>query len=78
MSKYRDKAAGFAEGKAAKDRPEFVTDEHLTFLDELRESAVCNMFGARIYINEEFPELTTKEAAAVLSYWMKTFGTDNR
>jgi hypothetical protein len=27
-------------------RPEFLTDEHFQFLDELRESGEINMFGA--------------------------------
>jgi hypothetical protein len=39
----------------------------------LRESGVTNMFGARPYLMREFPELNSKEASAVLAYWMKTF-----
>tara|TARA_R110002020_G_scaffold26072_7_gene84378 strand:+ start:830 stop:1042 length:213 start_codon:yes stop_codon:yes gene_type:complete len=53
-------------------RPEIVTDEHLTYLDELRESGETNMFGARPYVAEEFA-LEDKDAAAVLKYWMQTF-----
>lgn len=54
-------------------RPDCVTDEHLIFLDELRESGETNMFGARPYLMDEF-ELDKKTAAIVLSYWMKSFG----
>lgn len=62
-------------------RPAFVTDEHLTFLDELRESGETNMFGAGPYLDEEFPELregkrshrSSDKARAILSYWMDTF-----
>lgn len=57
-----------------KTKPEIVTEEHLEYLDELRESGETNMFGARPYLMREFPDLTTKEAGEVLYYWMKSFG----
>lgn len=53
-------------------RPDFVTDEMLEFLDELRESGDTNMFGATPYIQSAFP-LERVEARAVLVYWMDTF-----
>ena len=54
-------------------RPDFVTDEHLNFLDNLRESGVTNMFGASSYVKQAYPELSKSEARKVLAYWMKTF-----
>ena len=57
-----------------KERPDFVTEEHLEFLDELRESGVTNMFGAGSYIEEAFPELSESQARKVLIYWMSSFG----
>jgi hypothetical protein len=54
------------------DRPEFVTDEHLEYLDELRESGVTNMYGATSFLMEDFP-LTRQEALDTLGYWMHTF-----
>ena len=60
------------------ERPEFVTDDMLSFLDDLRESGETNMFGARPYLLEDFPELARQEAGNVLSYWMKTFGNPLR
>ena len=54
------------------EKPEILTDEHLFYLDDLRESGVINMFGAGPYLQDEF-ELTRKEANQVLSYWMRTF-----
>lgn len=54
-----------------------VSDElrsHLSFLDELRKSGDTNILGARPYIEDAFPELSEGQAAAVLGYWMKTFG----
>jgi hypothetical protein len=56
------------------ERPAFVTEEHLEYLDELRESGETNMFGARPYLMREFPLLDKNEAGMVLSYWMKSFG----
>ena len=54
-------------------KPECLTEEHLEFLDDLRESGVTNMFGARPYVQDEFPDLSTMEAKQVLLYWMETF-----
>ena len=56
------------------EKPEFLTEEHLVYLDRLRESGVTNMFGAAPFILDQFPELTEKEAKQVLTYWMETFG----
>ena len=53
-------------------KPEFVTEEHLEYLDDLRESGATNMFGAAPYLMDEFG-LDKREARAVLSYWMTSF-----
>jgi len=49
-----------------------ISEEHLDYLDCLRESGVTNMWGASVYIEEEFG-LDRKEAKELLSHWMKTF-----
>jgi len=54
-------------------KPENLTDEHLEYLDDLRESGVTNMYGAGAYLEDEF-DMTREEANQVLTYWMKTFG----
>lgn len=54
-------------------KPDFVTDEHLRFLDALRESGQTNMFGAAPYIAEMF-EVSMQQARQILTYWMRTFG----
>ena len=76
MSDRSDAAVGFEAGQ--KERPAFCTDEHLVYLDDLRVSGETNMFGARPYLMDEFPELTSNEAGAVLGYWMKSFGNPGR
>jgi hypothetical protein len=58
-------------------RPENVTDEHLAYLDDLRDSGITNMFGARPYVENEFG-CSKREATEILSYWMKSFGNPNR
>ncbi len=76
MSKYRDNPEAFKEGQ--KHRPEFCTNDHLEYLDELRESGECNMFGARPYLMNAFDDLSEADASAVLGYWMNTFGEATR
>ena len=55
------------------ERPSFVTEDHLEFLDDLRESGNTNMWGARPYLLGKFPELSTQETKEILMYWTKTF-----
>lgn len=54
------------------EKPDFVTDEHLEYLDDLRDSGVTNMFGAGAYLRDDF-DMDRKTAGAVLGYWMDTF-----
>jgi len=58
-------------------RPDSVTDERLVYLDELRESSVVNMYGAGEYVEREFGVDRT-EAKEVVTYWMETFGNEDR
>ena len=53
-------------------RPDFVEDEHLEYLDALRESGVTNMYGAGAYVQDEF-NLQKHEAGKLVMYWMSTF-----
>jgi uncharacterized protein YciI len=59
------------------ERPKGILDEHLDFLDDLRESGETNMFGATPYIIDEF-DISKSEAKKILLYWMDTFGNPNR
>ena len=54
-------------------RPDIVTDEHLQFLDLLRESGKINMFGAVPYLKKEFA-IPQEQAEEILCYWMDSFG----
>lgn len=55
------------------ERAEYIKDEHLEYLDDLRDSGVTNMWGARPYIMKEYPDLEESEAKAILIYWIDTF-----
>ena len=69
---------GLYERKRKMDRPDFVCDEHLEYLDKLRESGVTNMFDAKACVQREFDILNKKLAEDILVYWMQTFGKDDR
>ena len=47
-------------------------DEVNFFLDMLRESGVTNMYGAALYIQQQF-SLDRKTANKMLFEWMRTF-----
>ena len=52
-----------------------IRQEHLDYLDVLRESGQAYMFGAGQYIRQEFGE--SKEAAReILKYWMDNFNEE--
>ncbi|KKM07857.1 hypothetical protein LCGC14_1729730 [marine sediment metagenome] len=55
------------------DRPSWIQDDMLEFLDDLRDSAVTNMYAARPYIMDEYYMLSKQEASELLRYWQKTF-----
>jgi len=59
------------------ERPEIVTQEHLKYLDNLRESGTTNMFGAPEYVHNSF-DVTRQEAREIVKYWMETFGDDEK
>ncbi len=58
------------------EKPKIVKDEHLTYLDNLRESGETNMFGATSYIEDTFG-VSRIDARNILQYWMKSFGKEN-
>ena len=60
------------------NKPENCTIEHLEFLDALRTSGSVNMCGSSTNLNNAFPDLTKREAIKIVSYWMRTFGQEDR
>jgi hypothetical protein len=56
-----------------KERPKFLKQEHLEYLDQLRENNKINMFDAIPYLKNAFPYLLRREAQEILRYWMITF-----
>jgi len=43
------------------------------YLEDLRDSGVTNMFWAWMYIQEEYDDISRKEAHNVLALWMDIF-----
>ena len=56
------------------DKPDKMTESHLLYLDDLRESCVTNMWGAAEYLYLAFSDITYDEAKPILMYWMASFG----
>jgi len=52
---------------------EIDSSEYYDFLEDLRDSGVTNMWGARPYLSQAFPELSLQEAGKILSDWIKSF-----
>jgi hypothetical protein len=55
------------------ERPEFLTEEHLDFLYELRASGKCNMFESPVHLRTSFPELSKSDSYKVFSWWSENF-----
>lgn len=58
-------------GPEAKRRA--IMNEYFDYLDDLRESGICNMFGAAPYLAKEFG-LPMVKAKEIHLEWMRTFG----
>jgi hypothetical protein len=60
-------------------RPDIVTDEHLDFLDFIRDTGKVNMMSmtVREALMKTF-EVTWLESKEIHLYWMKSFGDENR
>lgn len=48
-------------------------EEYYKFLEALRRTGVCNMFGASIYLIECFPDLSEEDAQDILANWMSNY-----
>jgi hypothetical protein len=53
-------------------KPDGLTDDHLDYLDVLRETGKTNMFGAAPWLARAY-HLDTETARKYLSYWMRTY-----
>ena len=54
---------------------EFMKLDHKQYLDDLRETGITNMFGARPYIVSRF-KIEKSTAGKILSEWMKSYGQE--
>ena len=58
--------------KTEEARPDYCEDKHLTALDSIQESGICNMWGGSEPLRQVFPDLTVKQSAEILLYWLET------
>ena len=56
-----------------KERPDYLQEEHMEYLDSLHENTAINMFDTIPYIITEFPDFTSEKAQEILRYWMITY-----
>ena len=50
-----------------------ITEDHLHFLDGLRDAGQTNMHAAQPHLSNAYPELTEREVDTVLQYWHRTW-----
>jgi hypothetical protein len=53
-----------------------IDKEYSDYLEALRKSGKTNMFGAGVYLENEFG-LSKKDARNVLAEWMQSYQKDN-
>ena len=51
-----------------------LEQKHIKFLEELRDSARTNMWGAAPFLQRKFPELTLSQATDILVAWIASHG----
>ena len=54
------------------ERPEFVTDQMLEFMDDIRDDGQINPLGAGKDLEIEF-SISNYEASEVIKYWMHSY-----
>lgn len=48
-------------------------EEYYKFLEALRRTGVCNMYGAGVYLTKCFSNLTKLEATDILVNWIENY-----
>jgi hypothetical protein len=59
-------------------RPDFVTDEMLSYLDGVRASGIKDTRELANRLFKKFDDLTLAEVLAVIAYWLLTYGEEDR
>jgi hypothetical protein len=57
------------------ERPAIATAKHFSALESIRQSGICNMYGASKPLRQCYPDLTKKQSADILIYWMENYET---
>jgi hypothetical protein len=59
------------------NKPKFISETHLQYLDNLYEQKHIKISAASAYIEKEF-EMESQDARKVLLYWISTYGQPER
>lgn len=57
------------------ERPASAKIKHFVALERIRQSGLINMWGASKPLRQVFPDLTKKQSADILIYWMENYET---
>lgn len=52
-------------------------EEYYKFLEALRRTGVCNMWGASIYLEECYSDLSEEESKEILCNWINNYSALN-
>ena len=52
-------------------------EEYYKFLEALRRTGVCNMWGASVYLEECYSELSEEESKEILCNWIHNYSALN-
>ena len=52
-------------------------EEYYKFLEALRRTGVCNMWGASIYLEDCYSELSEEESKEILCNWIHNYSVLN-
>lgn len=52
--------------------------DYFNSLERIRQSGVCNMWGASPYLQQLYPELTDKTASKILITWIENYSQLNK
>ena len=56
-------------------QPAIAKIKHFVALERIRQSGLVNMWGASEHLRQVFPDLTAKQSADILIYWIENHKT---
>lgn len=57
----------------ATEKPHSLTNDHIDYLNMIRETGTTNPFETAMHLCSAFADLNKHEAPSIVSYWVDTF-----